>query len=75
MRIWVNSIAPGMFVTEMSADDIKTERGKEMLSKISMARAARAEEMDGALLLLASDAGSYITGAEIVIDGGVGAQP
>jgi NAD(P)-dependent dehydrogenase (short-subunit alcohol dehydrogenase family) len=58
MRIWVNSIAPGMFVTEMSADDIKTERGKEMLSKISMARAARAEEMDGALLLLASDAGS-----------------
>jgi NAD(P)-dependent dehydrogenase (short-subunit alcohol dehydrogenase family) len=75
MRIRVNSIAPGMFVTEMSADDIKTERGKEMLSKISMGRAARAEEMDGALLLLASNAGSYITGAGIIIDVGVGAQP
>lgn len=75
MRIRVNSIAPGLFVTEMSAAYIKTERGKQMLSKIPMGRAAQAEEMDGALLLLASDAGSYITGAEIIIDGGVGAGP
>ena len=75
MRIRVNSIAPGLFVTEMSADYIKTERGQEMLSKIPMGRAARAEEMDGALLLLASDAGSYMTGAELIIDGGVGARP
>ena len=75
MRIRVNSIAPGLFVTEMSADYIKTERGQEMLDSIPMGRAARAEEMDGALLLLASDAGSYMTGAEIIIDGGVGARP
>ena len=58
IRIWVNSIAPGMLVTGVSEDHIKTERGKEMLSQIPMGRAARAEEMDGALLLLASDAGS-----------------
>lgn len=73
LRIRVNSIAPGLFVTEMSADYLKTERGQDMLAKIPMGRPARAEEMDGALLLLASDAGSYITGAEIVIDGGVAA--
>jgi NAD(P)-dependent dehydrogenase (short-subunit alcohol dehydrogenase family) len=73
MQIRVNSIAPGLFVTEISAAYVKTECGKEMLSQIPMGRAARAEEMDGALLLLASDAGSYMTGAEIIIDGGVGA--
>ena len=40
MGIQVNSIAPGLFVTEMSAACIKTEHGKEMLSKIPMRRAA-----------------------------------
>ncbi len=70
-RIRVNSIAPGLFITELSQDYVHTERGKAMLAKIPMARAARDEEMDGPMLLLASDAGSYISGAELVIDGAV----
>ena len=57
---------------EMSAEYIKTERSKEMLSNIPLGHAAQAEEMDGASLLLASDAGTYRTGAEAIIDGDVG---
>jgi NAD(P)-dependent dehydrogenase (short-subunit alcohol dehydrogenase family) len=75
MRIRVNAIAPGFFVTEMSAGYLETDRGKAMLETVPMRRAARAEEMDGALLLLASDAGSYMTGSEIIVDGGVGVAP
>jgi hypothetical protein len=56
-RILVNSIALGLFVTELNADYIKTERGKEVLSKLPIGRAARAEEKGGALLLLGFDAG------------------
>ena len=74
-RVRVNSIAPGLFLTELSEAYVKTERGKEMLKRIPMGRPARLEEMDGVLLLLASDAGSYITGSEIIVDGGVAASP
>ncbi|MBM3504888.1 MAG: glucose 1-dehydrogenase [Alphaproteobacteria bacterium] len=70
-RVRVNSIAPGLFITELSKDYVHTDRGKAMLAKIPMGRPAADDEMDGALLLLASDAGSYITGAEIIVDGGV----
>jgi 2-deoxy-D-gluconate 3-dehydrogenase len=71
VRVRVNSIAPGLFLTELSKDYLHTERGKAMLAKIPMGRPAAEDEMDGALLLLASDASSYITGAEIIVDGGV----
>lgn len=74
-RVRVNSIAPGLFLTELSEEYVKTERGKEMLKRIPMGRPAHLEEMDGVLLLLASDAGSYITGSEIIVDGGVAASP
>lgn len=70
-RIRVNSIAPGLFMTELSQDYVHTERGKAMLAKIPMGRPARDEEMDGPMLLLASDAGSYMSGAELIVDGAV----
>ena len=66
----VNAIAPGWFVTEMNDDYLMGEAGAAIKREIPMGRFGNAGELDGALLLLASDAGSYITGATIVADGG-----
>lgn len=70
-RVRVNAIAPGMFVTEATPVDPDSDRGRAMVARIPLGRPARHEEIDGALLLLASDAGSYMTGAELLVDGGV----
>jgi len=66
----VNAIAPGWFVTEMNDDYLAGEAGAAIKREIPMGRFGNAGDLDGALLLLASDAGSYITGATIVVDGG-----
>jgi 3-oxoacyl-[acyl-carrier protein] reductase len=66
----VNAIAPGWFVTEINDDYLMGEAGAAIKREIPMGRFGNAGELDGALLLLASDAGSYITGATIVADGG-----
>jgi NAD(P)-dependent dehydrogenase (short-subunit alcohol dehydrogenase family) len=66
----VNAIAPGWFVTEMNDDYLASEAGSAIKREIPMGRFGNAGDLDGALLLLASDAGSYITGATIVVDGG-----
>lgn len=66
----VNAIAPGWFVTEMNDDYLSGESGAAIKREIPMGRFGNAGDLDGALLLLASDAGSYITGATIVVDGG-----
>ncbi len=66
----VNAIAPGWFVTEMNDDYLASEAGAAIKREIPMGRFGNAGDLDGALLLLASDAGSYITGAIIVVDGG-----
>lgn len=66
----VNAIAPGWFVTEMNEDYLMSEAGTAIKREIPMGRFGHEGELDGALLLLASDAGSYITGATIVVDGG-----
>jgi len=66
----VNAIAPGWFVTEMNDDYLASEAGDKIKREIPMGRFGKAGELDGALLLLASDAGSYITGATLVVDGG-----
>ena len=66
----VNAIAPGWFVTEMNDDYLASEAGTAIKREIPMGRFGNAGDLDGALLLLASDAGSYITGAIIVVDGG-----
>jgi NAD(P)-dependent dehydrogenase (short-subunit alcohol dehydrogenase family) len=66
----VNAIAPGWFVTEMNDDYLLSEKGAAIKREIPMGRFGNAGDLDGALLLLASDAGAYITGATIVVDGG-----
>jgi 3-oxoacyl-[acyl-carrier protein] reductase len=66
----VNAIAPGWFVTEINEKYLVGEEGEALKRKIPMGRFGQAGDLDGALLLLASDAGAYITGATIVADGG-----
>jgi 3-oxoacyl-[acyl-carrier protein] reductase len=66
----VNAIAPGWFVTEMNDDYLMSEKGAAIKREIPMGRFGNAGDLDGALLLLVSDAGSYITGATLVVDGG-----
>ncbi|HLA21281.1 MAG TPA: SDR family oxidoreductase, partial [Pseudolabrys sp.] len=66
----VNAIAPGWFVTEINDKYLLSEAGAAIKRDIPMGRFGNEGDLDGALLLLASDAGSYITGATIVVDGG-----
>ncbi|TAN24149.1 MAG: glucose 1-dehydrogenase [Actinomycetota bacterium] len=67
----VNAIAPGWFPTELTHDMFGDPHGQEFIRKrCPMGRTGELQELDGALLLLASAAGSYITGETIVIDGG-----
>jgi 3-oxoacyl-[acyl-carrier protein] reductase len=66
----VNAIAPGWFVTEINDKYLTSEAGQAMKRDIPMGRFGETGDLDGALLLLASDAGRYITGATIVVDGG-----
>jgi NAD(P)-dependent dehydrogenase (short-subunit alcohol dehydrogenase family) len=69
-NIRVNSLAPGYFVTDLNSDFLKSEAGENIRLRIPSRRFGNFEDLDGALLLLASPAGGYITGAEIVVDGG-----
>jgi NAD(P)-dependent dehydrogenase (short-subunit alcohol dehydrogenase family) len=68
--IRVNAIAPGWITTEINRNYLASERGSAMKKQIPMGRFGEVEDLDGPLLLLASDAGSYMTGATIVADGG-----
>ena len=66
----VNAIAPGWFVTEINDTYLNSEAGLAMKRDIPMGHFGAAGDLDGALLLLVSDAGAYMTGATIVVDGG-----
>jgi 3-oxoacyl-[acyl-carrier protein] reductase len=66
----VNAIAPGWFVTDINRDYLASEEGKKLTRDIPVGRFGRDGDLDGALLLLASDAGRFIAGATIVVDGG-----
>jgi NAD(P)-dependent dehydrogenase (short-subunit alcohol dehydrogenase family) len=68
--IRVNAIAPGYFETEMNADFWQGEAGKAMLRRIPQRRLGQLENLDGPLLLLASDAAAYMTGSVLTVDGG-----
>jgi NAD(P)-dependent dehydrogenase (short-subunit alcohol dehydrogenase family) len=68
--IRVNAIAPGWFVTEINHDYLSSDEGKKLTRDIPVGRFGQDGDLDGALLLLVSDAGRYIAGATIVVDGG-----
>ncbi|MEM1035518.1 MAG: glucose 1-dehydrogenase [Pseudomonadota bacterium] len=66
----VNAIAPGYFKTEINDDFLDSDEGEKMRKRIPMRRFGQHAELSGPLLLLASDAGSFMTGSTIVVDGG-----
>ena len=68
--IRVNAIAPGWIVTDMNRDFLASERGEAIKRDIPLGRFGQERDLDGVLLLLASDAGRYMTGTTVVVDGG-----
>ena len=69
-NIRVNAIAPGYIHSEMTDALLASESGQEMIANTPQQRAGNPEELDGALLLLCSDASSFMTGSTITVDGG-----
>lgn len=68
--IRVNALAPGYIDTDLNHAFLSGEAGQAMLKRIPQRRFGRPEDLDGALLLLASEASRYMTGGIIVVDGG-----
>lgn len=68
-NIRVNAICPGYFVTDINREWLESESGQKMLKRIPLRRAGELPELDGPLLLLASDASSYMSGSCLVVDG------
>ncbi|MDZ7684679.1 MAG: SDR family NAD(P)-dependent oxidoreductase [Gammaproteobacteria bacterium] len=68
--IRVNAMAPGYILTDVSRTLLESERSEEFKKGIPMRRYGEFEDLDGPLLLLASDASGYMTGSTIVVDGG-----
>jgi NAD(P)-dependent dehydrogenase (short-subunit alcohol dehydrogenase family) len=69
--IRVNAIGPGYFESEMTQELFANERAVDWVARNTpMRRHGRAGELDGALLFLASDASSYVTGQHLIVDGG-----
>jgi NAD(P)-dependent dehydrogenase (short-subunit alcohol dehydrogenase family) len=69
-KIRVNALCPGYLETDLNRDFFASEAGQTLIKRIPQRRLGKPEELDGALLLLCSDAGSYITGSVIAVDGG-----
>lgn len=68
--IRVNALCPGYFSTEINADFLKTEWALASLKRVPQRRIGELNELTGPLLLLASNAGSFMTGEALVVDGG-----
>jgi NAD(P)-dependent dehydrogenase (short-subunit alcohol dehydrogenase family) len=71
-RILVNAIAPGYVETDFNRAFFQTEAGKALIARIPLKRLGQTEDLNGALLFLASPASAYVTGTVISVDGGHG---
>ncbi len=69
-RIRVNALAPGYILTDVSRVLLESEAAPDFMKGIPMRRFGQFEDLDGPLLLLASDASSYMTGSVLTVDGG-----
>lgn len=72
--IRVNTLVPGFFPAEQNRKILQPERIEKILGKTPMGRFGEAWELGGAAVFLASDASSFVTGAELVVDGGFNAM-
>lgn len=68
--IRVNALAPGYIATEMNAAFFESEQGQAMIKRIPTRRLGEPHDLDGALLLLSTDASRWMTGTCITVDGG-----
>jgi len=68
--IRVNALAPGYILTDLNRDFFETEPGKAMIRRVPMRRLGKEADLDGAILLLSTDASSWMTGEVITVDGG-----
>jgi len=66
----VNALAPGYFATDMNSAFLDSKRGRDYIAALPPGRAGELHELDGAVLLLAGDAGGYINGCVLSVDGG-----
>ncbi|GAB4351222.1 MAG: SDR family oxidoreductase [Gammaproteobacteria bacterium] len=69
-QIRVNAIAPGYFRTDINREFFASEKGEAYVRRLFPRRTGELQELSGPLLLLASDAGSYINGVTLTVDGG-----
>lgn len=69
-NIRVNAIAPGYTATDLNREFLESDKGKAIRGQIPAGRFGQPGDLDGAFLLLASDASKWITGTAIVVDGG-----
>ncbi len=72
--IRVNALAPGYVETEINRDFRASEAGAALVKRVPQRRFAKPDDLDGALLLLASGASRYMTGSVVVVDGGLSAR-
>jgi len=68
--IRVNAIAPGYVATELNRDFLASSAGQRLMARIPQKRFGEPSDLDGALLLLAGDAGRFMTGSVTAVDGG-----
>jgi NAD(P)-dependent dehydrogenase (short-subunit alcohol dehydrogenase family) len=68
--IRVNALCPGYFETEINSDFLKTEYAQASLKRVPQRRIGDLRDLTGPLLLLTSDAGAFMTGEALVVDGG-----
>jgi NAD(P)-dependent dehydrogenase (short-subunit alcohol dehydrogenase family) len=69
-RIRVNALCPGYIETDLNRDFFASETGQALIKRIPQRRLGKLEELEGPLLLMCSDAASYMTGAIVAVDGG-----